>query len=306
MKIYTTMLVCACAISAAANPAHAVKDASHPGNTAAKRGGPDLKLLPSDVPGKKAWYDDIVGSLSRIFGAGNHRRDKLFVKHDHPTQRKVPGGEHHQVGPLIPGETVDHARKYGHFTTKQLVEIEKELIKYAAAHHAEIEAMRRFRKTLPIDPYMWSATDKKRMDVRYKANVAKVKQLAKDSRAVAAKWRIPPKNIGHREKTYVLDDKHLAQISNHLALLGTKAEGWNDQQRADFRADLDKYVELETQVLEQVATDKAQETAARESLQPGATMPPTKKKPLTPEMSKARDLRATLENAVHQFRHQEL
>jgi hypothetical protein len=261
--------------------------------------------LPHDTPGKKAWYDDIVGTMANFFNAHDSRKDKVFVAHDHPTQRKVPGGEHHKVGPLIPGETVDHARKYGHFTTKQLVEIENELIKYAAAHHNEIESMRKFRKTLPIDPYMWSETDKKRMDVRYKANVAKVKQLAKDSRDVAAKWRIPPRNVGNREKTYVLDDKHLAQISNHLSLLASKGD-WNDKQRAEFREDLNKYVELETTVLEQVAADKAMETAQRETLQSGATMPPTKKKPLTPEMAKARDLRATLENAVHRFRHQEL
>jgi len=251
-------------------------------------------------------FSEFKNNLANVFGAHDSRSDHKFVPHDHGSQRKVPGGEHHQVGPLIPGHTVDHAKRYGHFTRKQLGEIEKELTKYADTHHAEILSMRKFRKTLPIDPHMWSPTDKKRFDMRYKANVNKVKQLAKDSRAVSAKWKIPPKNVGGREKTYVLDEKHLAQISDHLQLLSEKGE-WNDEQRQHFERDLNKYVELETVVLGQVRADKA---AARSAVQTSGTKPPTAKGekkgplPLTPEMKEARKLRGQLENAVVKFRHE--
>jgi len=262
---------------------------------------------PPPVKQEKAWYNDILGTLENIFQTHDHRNDHKFVPHNHGTQKKVPGGEHHQMGPLIPGETVEHAKRYGHFTKEQLGQIEEELKKYAIGHHQEIDSMRKFRKTLPIDPAMWSPTDKKRFDMRYKANMNKIKELAKESRKVSAKWKIPPKGVGGREKTYVLDEKHLAQISEHLQLLATKGD-WDETQRKHFHDDLAKYVDLETVVLKQVAADRAASAAAK-SKEDQATAPPTakgkkKNRPLTPEMKKARELRAQLENAVHRFRHE--
>jgi len=248
------------------------------------------KPLPINHGHALSWFEEKAHGLLSMFtpSVHEHSKDHHFVPHNHGTARKVPGGEHHKAGPLIPGEAVDHARKYGHFNSEQLDEIEEELQKYAKSHHDEIEAMRSFRKTLPIDPHMWNEMDRKRFDTRYNAKVQKVKALAKGSRDVARKWKIPPKNIGKRDTTYVLDEKHLSMISEHLWFLSQKGE-WTDEQRAHFRQDLDKYVELEQKVLEHKAT-----------------APPTakgdKKLATTQDMKDARQLRAMLENAVHVYR----
>jgi len=277
MKLRTTTIAVLCFCACLVSPAGAAG-----GGVANKQNPPSMKQ-------DKPWYNNILGTLENFFQTHDHRNDHKFVPHHHGTQKKVPGGEHHQVGPLIPGETVEHAKRYGHFTKEQLVQIEAELKKYAKSHHDEIDSMRKFRKTLPIDPAMWSPTDKKRFDMRYKANVNKIKELAKESRKVSAKWKIPPKGVGGREKTYVLDEKHLAQISEHLQLLATKGD-WDETQRKHFHDDLAKYVELETVVLKQVAADRAK------SREEQTTAPPTakgkkKNRPLTPEMKKARQFR---------------
>jgi len=259
----------------------------------AKRGGKGHGLM--------AELSTNLGSIFSSLGNGMKPQEPKHAPMDHPSAggKKIPGGVHKGVGPLIPQEAVLHARRYGHFTSKQLHEIEVELTKYANDHHAEIASMKTFRRTLPIDPGMWTKADKKRFDTRYNTNVKRIKAAAVKSRDVAKKWRIPPNNVGTRETTWITDEKHLSMVSEHLWKLAQKGK-WTEKQRADFRADLDKYMETEQRVLAENQEQRAK----------GITPPPTAKTPdgkkakkiLTPDETQARKLRANLENAVHHHR----
>lgn len=174
---------------------------------------------------------------------------------DHPAAKMAREGKRLPI-PVPAQHAVDHARKFGHLTEKQLAEIEAELITYSREHRIEIESMRLFRRTLPIDPGLWNEEDRKRFDARYNINVKKIHELSDKSKAVIKKWRVPPMNVDTRETTWVLDEEHLSMISEHLWKLAQKGQ-FSEKERKAFRADLDLYIEFEQKILEQRVAAKA-------------------------------------------------
>jgi len=195
--------------------------------------------------------------------------------------------------PFEPLPAVNHARQFGHLSNKQLKEIEYELTKYAAFHQKEIRAMRVFRRTLPVDPALWTEAHRKKFDERYSLNVKRVNELSTKSKEVVKKWRIPPKNIGERATTWVLDEEHLAMISEHLWTLAQTNGAWNERARSQFRKDLDKYIEIEGRVLQQ-KNDKKNAPPPAAKTQNGAGSTPQ----ISDEAKAAHVLRKKLEGAV--------
>jgi len=205
----------------------------------------------------------------------------------------------------VPGPAVNHARSYGHFSEKQLLEMEKALSLYSHNHLKEVQSFKDFRRTLPSDPGTWNDKERKRFDERYKTNVDKVKENTAKSRGVAKNWKIPPHDVHSRPVTWVLDKEHLGFISEHLWNLAQKGE-WSEENREAFKKDLDEYVKLEQQELDRKATlhkaamEKWEADKAAGKRSPRQKGPP--KRDISAESRKAKALRDNLERAVFSHR----